>query len=377
MCTIHNIRLLNLIFSFVKAIFALYVFGVGVTFAEDTLVQQAFGIKFASMGAGLAMLGLMSGCIIPVHLYSVKRHNRFLLMVAFLTDLLVMSLLVYVGLDIGTYTVAEFDKALQIDCSRSEPLEYSPEECEPFYRSGRTAGFRMAWEALYNDRDNVQSFQALTTLEGRECCGFFGPSSCIPDEQKFPKDRPTDGILGSQRQQRVTCGNMPTYYIEQRDCLHYYDRAAVPPIVGGCDYDMGLGFCLLNKVDEESSGCASAMEDYMVSLIGPHGTMLVVSISFNLVSMLVACCMFWKRKEMDVFPEFRVPKVPRNHQYFNVKEPYEIVPNQGVLRIKGFVADEDSVEMDESMVSGESGEVGSSEGDAASGADAVSEISGV
>jgi hypothetical protein len=375
MCTIHNIRLLNLIFSFVKAIFALYVFGVGVTFAEDTLVQQGFGIKFASMGAGLAMLGLMSGCIIPVHLYSVKRHNRFLLMVAFLTDLLVMSLLLYVGMDIGTYTVSSFDKGLQIDCSRVVPLEYTPEECEPFFRSGRTAGFRMAWEALYNDRNNTISFQTLTTLEGRECCGYFAPSSCIPDEQKFPPDRPTDGILSSQLKQRVTCGNKPTYYIVQRDCLDFFDPAAVPPIIGGCNYDMGLGFCLTKDITEDSSGCAAAMEDYMVSLIGPHGVMLMVSTTFNIVSMLVACCMFWKRKEMDVFPEFRAPKVPRNHLYQNVKEPYEIVPNQKVLVIQGFIPEEVDDLPEESLATGASGEGGSSGAGSGDG-DGMSEISG-
>ena len=64
------------------------------------------------------------------------------------------------------------------------------------------------------------------------------------------------------------------------------------------------------EITDESIGCVSQMEDYMVSLIGPHATMLLASSAFNIISMLVACCMFWKRKEYDVFPEFRAPKVP-------------------------------------------------------------------
>lgn len=373
MCTIHNIRLLNLIFSFVKTIFALYVFGVGISFAEDTLIQQAFGAAFATMGAGLAMLGLMSGCIIPVHIYSVKRHNKFLLVVSFIVDTLVLGLIIMLGLDIGTYTVSNFDKGLQLDCARSFPEMYTTEECIPFFRDDRTAGFRLAWEALYNDRNNTLSFQVLTTLEGRECCGFFAPSGCIEDEQKFPADRPTDGITDLQLQQRVTCGNRPTYYISQQDCLHFYDPAAIPPIVGGCNFDMGLGFCVSKDVDEDSVGCVSAMEDYMVSLIGPHATVLLASTAFNVISMLIACCMFWKRKEYDVFPEFRAPTVPRNHEYKNVKEQYEIMPNEAVLKLKGFVphtSDEELALRQSQTVSGEGGSEYSSSGDG------MSELSG-
>lgn len=312
MCTIHNIRLLNLIFAFIKAIFALYVFGAGITLAEDMLIQQSFGVAFHSMGAGLAMLGLMSGFIIPVHMFSVKRHNKFLLIVAFIVDLLVMSLVIKVGLDIGTYTIPSYSKELQLDCNRKVPQIYNKSECILYYEDENTAGYRLAWTALYNDRNNTNSFQILTTLEGRKCCGFFGPSNCIPDIKKFPSDRPQLGIQKSQLKQRVTCGNKPTYYVTQRDCLDYYDPAAIPPIVGGCNFDMGLGFCISQKITDRSSGCAFEMQDYMISLISPHAVMLIASSALNILSMFIACCMFWKRKEYDVFPEFTITKVKVN-----------------------------------------------------------------
>ena len=44
---------------------------------------------------------------------------------------------------------------------------------------------------------------------------------------------------------------------------------------GGCSYDMGVGFCLDNSVESVSFGCASLMEDYAVSKISPHVSVLI------------------------------------------------------------------------------------------------------
>ena len=66
---------------------------------------------------------------------------------------------------------------------------------------------------------------------------------------------------------------------------------------------MGLGSCIEKDIEDTSMGCASQMEDYMVSLIAPHAVS-------NILAMLIFCCMIWKRKEQDVFPAFKNPVVP-------------------------------------------------------------------
>ena len=310
MCTIHNIRLLNLILSCLKAIFALYIFGIGVTFSQDVLILQSFGTVFAQYGGGLAVLGMMSGFIIPVHVYAVKRHNRYLCVVSFVIDTIVLGLLVMLGLNIGSFEVSPFPIALQQDCSLSSPQIYWPNVCQEYYDSDRTAGFRLAWEYLYADRNNTASFQILSTLEARVCCGFGAPFSCVPNNDPFPSNRPLTGIPAYQRNHRVVCGPKPNYYPKQRDCWDYYDPAAIPPILGGCVYDMGLGFCIESAVTGSTAGCSALMEAYMVSQISPHAFLLIACSAFNGLAMLIACCMFWKRKEPDVFPEFRAPHVP-------------------------------------------------------------------
>ena len=230
MCTIHNIRLLNYIFSVAKVVMCLYIFGIGVSFSSNVFIHQAFGIAFASMG-GLATLGCMSGLIIPVHLFAVKRHNKFLLVVSFFVDLLVLSLIIVVGMDIKSYTIPLYSKDLQASCT-IRTSDVSIDECTSFFKDDRTSGLRLVWENLYADRNNTESFQVLSTIEGRECCGFYAPENCIPNDSSFPPDRPLDGIPGYQKSGRVVCGNMPTYYPAQRDCYDFYDPAAIPPILG-------------------------------------------------------------------------------------------------------------------------------------------------
>ena len=82
---------------------------------------------------------------------------------------------------------------------------------------------------------------------------------------------------------------------------------------------MGLGFCIENAVTGSTSGCSALMEAYMVSLISPHALMLLGAAAFNAIAMLISCCMFWKRKEPDVFPEFRAPKVPVCIRTYNLE----------------------------------------------------------
>ena len=58
------------------------------------------------------------------------------------------------------------------------------------------------------------------------------------------------------------------------------------------------------SIDGSLIGCASAVEDYAVTLISPHVFLLAMCAAVHGLFMLYSCCMWWKRKESDVFPEF-------------------------------------------------------------------------
>lgn len=299
MCNINNIRLEVLIFSWIKLIFSVYVFGVGAFFASSSDIQQAFGEDFLSIGVSLIFLSLLSaGVILPLK-YGVNKHNRFVLLVVFLMDAIVFAEFINLGFSALAFTVPEFPLDLQEDCSLTIPQVYSREECEPFYRSDRTAGFRLVWVSHFSNKNDPSQFQVLTELQGTSCCGYFAPRNCIENLEPYPSGLQLAGISRSLTESRVQCGISSRYYPEQDNCEDLF--SIVPRIVGGCDYDLGVGFCLDNEV---GAGCAPLVEEYVVLQVQPHALLVVMCSAFNALSMLFACCMWWKRKESDIFPEF-------------------------------------------------------------------------
>lgn len=336
MCTLDSIKLQVMVFSWFKIIIAVYVFGTGIYFTSSTDLQQAFGTEYVSYGLSLIFLALLSGAVVFPHKYATNRHNRFLLAVAFVFDTIVFAELINFGLIVGSYMPSEFPKELQLDCLRNTPLIYSAEECAPFYESDRTAGMRLLWETYYSDKANKVSFQVLTTFEAGTCCGFFQPFNCIANPDKFPSTRLQKGVDGYLLESRVICSEHEFYYPVQDNCVDYKDFAADPPIIGGCHYDLGVGFCLNVDIKKDSLGCASTVEDYAVGLIAPHSVMLLVSSAFSLLFMTYSCCMWWKRKDADLFPAF-VTEVKVNRQYKFVKDQFEVVPKKDLLIVEGFV----------------------------------------
>ncbi len=298
----------NMILSYIKIVVAIYMFGVGIMFATTWQIHQGFGTKFIAYGVGLCFLGIFSGMVTPLHKYAVEKHNRFLLLFCFFVDTFIFSFLIDTGMKINSVTYPEFPKDLQLDCLRMVPEKYTIDECMPFYKSDRTAGFRLYWEGYYTDKVDTKSFQVLSDIQGKLCCGFFAPMSCIPNTDSFPSLYSQQNIAKEFLHQRVICGNMPTYYPQRDDCLDYYDQAAIPPIIGGCRYDLGVGFCLGKDLKDSSLGCASYVEDYLSGIVGPNAVMLILLSLFNFFAMLIACCMYWKRKEGDIFPAFSVEK---------------------------------------------------------------------
>lgn len=364
MCTIESIKLQVMVFSWFKIIIAIYVFATGIYFTSSTDLQQAFGLEYVSYGLSLIFLALLSGVVVLPHKYATNRHNRFLLAVAFVFDTIVFAEFINFGLIVGSYMPSEFPKELQLDCLRNSPLLYSPEECAPFYNSDRTAGMRLLWQTYYSYKSDKDAFQVLSKLQS-DCCGFFQPYNCISNPDKFPSSRLQEGVDGYLLEGRVICSEFEFYYPVQDNCIAYKDFAADPPIIGGCNYDLGVGFCLDAAIQGNSLGCASAVEDYAVALIAPHSGMLFVSSAFSLLFMTYSCCMWWKRKESDLFPAF-VTEVKVSRQYKFVKDQFEVVPKKDLLVVEGFVPPPEGYKLElTDLTKLESREAGTGEEDAA------------
>lgn len=305
MCSIPGIRLLVKVFNWVKGAFSIYVFAIGCFLAASTDFKQAFGVQFINYGLSLIFLALLSLGLIWPFKYGVERHNRFLIAFSFVMETIIFAELIHYGVLISSYTVPRFSKSLQLDCLRNTPIIYTPEQCTEFYESDRTAGFRLVWQSYFTKINDKKAFQTLTFIGEGLCCGFYQPFKCTPNPDKFPSSRAKDGISGRFLKARVTCSpGFPNYYPRQPNCAHVADFSTDPPTIGGCEYDLGAGACLDKDVESSTYGCASGVEDFVVTQIAPHAILLVVCSIFHFLYMVFACCMWWKRKEPDVFPSF-------------------------------------------------------------------------
>jgi hypothetical protein len=121
MCTLKSIRIEVMLFVYGKACVSLYLFYAGCFLASSVQLHQGYGSAFKGYGAGLIILGMMSGFAAVPFRWSVDKHNRFVLVVCFCVDLLVMSLLLLVSSEITSHTVSTFSKALQLDCLSAVP----------------------------------------------------------------------------------------------------------------------------------------------------------------------------------------------------------------------------------------------------------------
>lgn len=307
MCSISTIRLIIMIFSWVKLCFNIYIFGIGCYLASSTDFKQAFGLQFLHYGLSLVFLALLSIAMIYPMKYGVDRHNRFLLMMVFVFETIVFAEMINFGVVLQSYTVPEFSKTLQLDCLRHNPAIFTREECRPFYEADRTAGFRLVWQYYFTTKSDKSKYQILAELQKTACCGFFPPFDCMQNNDKYPATRDSTGIDSKFLSRRVTCSKYAGYYMEQDNCVDYYDLSTDPPTVGGCKYDLGVGLCVKLDITGSDVGCASATEDYVVSLVAAHAPMLLLCSVFDMFYMIIACCMWWKRKESDVFPAFLNP----------------------------------------------------------------------
>jgi hypothetical protein len=315
MCSIKSIRLGSQSLNILKGFFSLYTFGVGCMFCGSTELQQAYGLAFAGYGVQLIFAGMISFAAVFPQWYANKRHNRFLLAVVFTMDMIVLIIVAATATTMGSYVPPLFSKSLQLDCLRNVRQVYTEEECMPFLTSPRTAGFRLFWYGKYSLRADVVAFQAMSNIQGDVCCGFFAPLGCVENTENFPSEFSQANIkfhedgVGNVLGQQVYCGPISGYYPQTDICLDYYKSAQVNPIVGGCNWDLGVGFCTSNNVFDSSIGCASAVEDYVGNLVSPQVSFLLFTDAFVGLAMLYSCCMLWKRREEDVFPEIATNKV--------------------------------------------------------------------
>jgi hypothetical protein len=121
----------------VKVIVAIFIMVAGFIFSTTDVIVKAYGEYFIEAGVGIVMMGLTSLALsYPLH-FAIKRHNRFVLLVVFFIETILLSQIIMVGLNTYTPTLPIFSSALMADCSRHVPEIYTTDECNEYLYSDR------------------------------------------------------------------------------------------------------------------------------------------------------------------------------------------------------------------------------------------------
>jgi hypothetical protein len=337
MCRMSSIKMMVMVLAYVKVLFGIILFFVGTFLSSDINVLEAFSYDFSTYGSVVSFMAFLSIAVVMPHRWSTQKHNRFVIFCSWCIDTIVFSVLVYMGYTITSYTYPLFPKDMQLDCLSNTPVAYEESDCNEYFDSDRVSGMRLYWLYYFSTAlEDTVSYQALTSIEQEICCGFFAPMQCREQPIPFPIDRPLDGIESSYISSRVSCGPVENFYPLTSVCSTFADITL--GIVGGCNYDYGIGYCLDREIKEESLGCASDVEDITVGLITFPGGIVTVLAFLNLYAMLLQCCVWWKRKESDVFPKYKVDMGDNPKSSFHlVKDQFMVQPLSNTLQKKQFL----------------------------------------
>jgi len=242
-------------------------------------------------------------------------HNTFLLALHATIEAILFSFQFSIASQIMVLSAPEYPVAVRENCLQNVPETSGAgddgvdTECAGYLASDRYSGFHLVWMYNYQqamgDSDTYKEFD--TFQKNGDCCGFGPPLKCEEDTSKFPQDRLLTGTESEWVAQRRICGSEDLYYPTSGKssyvCSQYVDATAASPVVGGCRYDMPLGNCKDYWPEDGTKGCASVLEFSMNTTLFVQGTVVLIFTTFQLLSVLAACCRCWKKKDTDVLPE--------------------------------------------------------------------------
>ena len=246
-CLEHQLKLYMRCVHLFKVLIAFYMFCMGAGILSDQSIHRAYGSVYIFYGLVVFVLSLLKPCNIALGHYGSSRHNKCALLIILLFD----GFAIFVQLIIAGFFLAdgqhelysensitgrrmdgckgatcteEESRKLRADCNRVQVPEesvYTKRDCDAYWGSDRTAGFRLAWLAEYSQAIRYGGDEgkkmALDDLQGKGmCCGFAPPDSCdrIENEDQYPcsggfefsgRALSCEGVGRDMLKQRVKC----------------------------------------------------------------------------------------------------------------------------------------------------------------------------
>ena len=180
MCSIGLIRTFSKLIVLMRACTSLFFFGEGVALMGNLGLAHGYGSGIPAIGFMMLLFGILSFLITFPWSYAVRRHNRFLLIVCCGVDIGISVVMFSLAGGLKGFGTPLFDKSLQTDCLKNQPVKYTPAQCTAYFTSPQTAGYRMYWAGYFSDQtaENV-ALVSVSIEEPGACCGFFAPGNAI------------------------------------------------------------------------------------------------------------------------------------------------------------------------------------------------------
>mmetsp|Transcript_69677 Transcript_69677/g.136987 ORF Transcript_69677/g.136987 Transcript_69677/m.136987 type:complete len:362 (+) Transcript_69677:131-1216(+) len=327
MCSRYNLQLFTRFMVCMKVLLFAALMSIGSIFVSDTDLERAYGDSIVRHGAGLLFVGSAVPISQYVGLSGGDNHNTFLLLLHSMFEGTLFAVQFSISSDVLAMSQDEYPPALREDCLRVVPGEYDAKACAEYIDSDRYSGIHLVWAYTYDkaqyDSDSYSKIDGFQKTG--DCCGFAAPVSCEPDSRTPPEDRLTEDVTKTFRDERQTCGSESGWYPisgeQNYECSQAIDPDAPTPVIGGCKYEMPLGACKDYDPDAGTQGCASTIEAAMNLSLNIQGAVIFILTTFQLLSILAACCLCCKRKATDVLPAHLEAEPPEPYPVQKKKKP--------------------------------------------------------
>mmetsp|Transcript_11828 Transcript_11828/g.14292 ORF Transcript_11828/g.14292 Transcript_11828/m.14292 type:complete len:369 (+) Transcript_11828:55-1161(+) len=334
MCSRKNLKLQFKFLHLLQLALFLALISIGSMYVSDANLERAYSSEIKSHGGGL----LLIGSSVPFSQYlafrASEQHNTFLLLLHACVESTLFSIQFLISSRLLAMSVPEFTIPFRENCIRNVPD--GGVDCDPYFSSDRYAGFHLVWaynhELAMKDSDVYSKFDEIQKTGS--CCGYGPPLVCEIDKSPYPTDRTLDGLPSSFTSQRQKCGDESFWYEvsgkNSYECSQVVDETTVEQVIGGCKYEFPLGTCKDAIVEENSIGCASMLEETMNFDLYIQGLVLFLFSFIQVGAVVSACCLCWKRKAVDVIPQFSEvdpvdPYAPK------VKKNFKVVKEKGLI----------------------------------------------
>ena len=358
MFTLKYLQKMIAITAIFKSIQIIYLLAIGFIFTIDQYMQQTYNyidddissqddvesniISVKSVGVTYIMISIISAFNTCMGLCGGHLHNKFLLMIYFTVDIILFVIEISLGISLKNSWTPKFSKALRMDCMRTEPVKTSKDKCKEYWNHPKTKRFMNIWKNYFSQATSTENnekssdyYKRIIDVQSKgQCCGFYPPLLCMATisqmeiDQASQKKNKFELLLLDESQNQNKCGFLEKYYWYPHDLAEFCPtQVKIHPrimnttfmmsdkdymmniednqITIGCPYHLPLGNCKIDTINSETLGCAAIFEDQINDELFVTVDIAIFLGHFRVLSMIFACCLFWKRKREDVLPNLR------------------------------------------------------------------------